>query len=48
MKQIFAEYGVMILDIAGGAIGIFLLFTTFIGTESPITSFITLVLEGLL
>ena len=48
MKQRFAEYGVMTLEIVGGVIGMYLLFTTFIGVESPISAFVTLVLEGLL
>ncbi len=48
MKQIFSEYGVMTLEIVGGVIGIYLLFTTFIGIDSPISAFVTLVLEGLI
>lgn len=48
MKQIFSEYGVMTLEIVGGVVGIYLLFTTFIGIGSSISVFVTSVLEGLL
>lgn len=47
MKEIFNEYGLLILDIIGGIVGLSLLYATFIGSDSLISSFIKLLLEGL-
>lgn len=47
MKELFNEYGLLILDIIGGIIGLSLLYATFIGSDSLISSFVILLLDGL-